>query len=118
MENFVQTNYLEIPYKLNIGTKNKKIIKEGNVRYIISELKNENKQIEICSCCGAKIHCGGTVVTTLLHIPMGNNYTKIKVKRNRFSCSNRECNYTELEHIEFKSDNHFITNELYRYIVH
>ena len=43
LENFVQTNYLEIPYMLNIGTK-KKIIKEGNVRYIIVELKtNQNK---------------------------------------------------------------------------
>ena len=32
LENFVQTNYLEIPYKLNIGTNNKKIIKEGSSR--------------------------------------------------------------------------------------
>ena len=117
LENFVQTNYLEIPYKLNIGTNNKKIIKEGTVRYIIGELKSTTKQIEICPCCGAKIHCGGTVVTTLLHIPMGNSFTKIKVKRNRFRCSNRKCNYTELEHIEFKNDKHLITNELYRYIV-
>ena len=34
---------------------------------------------------------------------MGNNYTKIKVKRNRFCCSNRECNCTEILGIdEFK----------------
>lgn len=47
---------------------------------------------------------------------MGRNYTK--VKRKRFRCSNRECNYTELEHVGFKSHNHLITNELYEYIVH
>ena len=48
---------------------------------------------------------------------MGNSFTKIKVKRNRFRCSNRKCNYIELEHIEFKNDKHLITNELYGYIV-
>lgn len=46
----------------------KKIISKGTVRYIIGEPKNENKQIAVCPRCGAKIHCGGTVVTTLLHI--------------------------------------------------
>ena len=48
---------------------------------------------------------------------MGNKYTKVKVERKRFRCSNRECNYTELEHVGFKSHNHLITNELYGYIV-
>ena len=66
----------------------KKIIKTGITRYIVGELKNETKQIEVCSCFGAKIHSGGSVVTTLQHIPMGKNYTKVKVKRKRFRCSN------------------------------
>ena len=56
---FCSDYYLEIPCKLNIGTNNKKIIKEGTVRYIIGELKNESKQITVCPCCGAKINCGG-----------------------------------------------------------
>lgn len=66
-----------------------------------------------CPDCSAKLVKNGTLVTTLKHVPLGIEHTKIKVSYARFRCLNTDCKFnTRSQPISFKADGYRITKAL------
>ena len=66
-----------------------------------------------CPDCSTKLVKNGTLVTTLRHIPLGLEHTKIKVSYARFRCLNTDCKFnTRSQSIPFKANGYRITKAL------
>ena len=66
-----------------------------------------------CPGCSTKLVKNGTLVTTLRHIPLGIEHTKIKVSYARFRCLNTDCKFnTRSQSIPFKANGYRITKAL------
>ena len=66
-----------------------------------------------CLGCSTKLVKNGTLVTTLRHIPLGIEHTKIKVSYARFRCLNTDCKFnTRSQSIPFKANGYRITKAL------
>ncbi|MFR0614687.1 hypothetical protein ACLUXJ_10070, partial [Lactobacillus porci] len=66
-----------------------------------------------CPDCSAKLVKNGTLVTTLKHVPLGIEHTKIKVSYAHFRCLNTDCKFnTRSQPISFKADGYRITKAL------
>lgn len=101
---------------INVGTRKKKCYKQVN-RYVFKgRCTTHDDQLLYCPECYSELNRNGTTVNTLAHLPIGEDFSSIVVTKQRFTCSNPSCNYSWDERIDFKAQNHFITNALETYI--
>ena len=100
----------------NYGTKEKPRIREYVVTTYSGKNIDEDADTEIyCPCCGKKLSDNGTQDFILNHLPFGETYTEIRVKRRRVRCTASGCHYHFTYGVPFKAEGHMITQLLLVY---
>lgn len=115
LNNFKQTAYKSEFVVRNIGTKLKPIMYRVEELHLKGSYERTDDEPKVCPKCGCILHKNGTCTTSLRHIPIGNTYSVIDVVRARYRCSNKDCEYSEVTDIEFKSNSHLLTEQLRNY---
>ena len=54
---------------------------------------------------------------TLRHKPLGDTFIDIRFRVEQFVCSNKDCGFSKMQSVPFKSSNHRITNDLENYVI-
>ena len=65
-----------------------------------------------CPQCHRQLNGNGTIEVNLRHLPIGDTYTTLNVKRRRLRCVNPACKYNYTVPIDFKAEGHLITFQL------
>ena len=89
---------------------------EGRTVYRFEGSVKLHEGDRICECCGRRMHSNGKCKSntiTLRHLPFGGNLTCVTFAHRQLLCP--KCRATKMQHITFKANGHFITEELYNY---
>jgi len=115
LEGFVQTQApLVRTNAVDFGTYKKRSLRAVTEWTVRGELPSAEAAPMICSHCGGAMEGCGSVTTTLWHIPMGSNRTKVEVTRHRHVC--RSCGRSHMDPIPFKAEGHRVTLPLMTFV--
>lgn len=81
---------------------------------IPSAIHRSDNEIDNVYCpeCGAFLKKDGFNHSIVFHLPMGMTRVELDVKKQRYCCSNPDCNYRTTEDIPFQADYHKITPQM------
>ncbi len=107
------SNFLMIPNTLNgfvnTNTTTKKDFSGHDLIIFYGEVLLSDNDIT-CDCCGSKMYIHQSYPITIKHLPLGSDYTCIKISRKQMKCS--ACGKVKKQEISFKDNNHMITKQL------
>ena len=111
---FVQTQVKAEHVARNEGTKKNPYV-HRTLEYRFEGFCEGSDEPKTCPDCGAPLFRHGSFSTNLRHVPIGDRYSVVNVRRDRFRCSNPECGCSKTAEINFKSKGHLVTEPLRNY---